>query len=367
MTKLRLRYVHRYRDSRGKLRHYLRRPGLPRVPLPGLPGSQEFMEAYQLGLANMAPTPDVGAQRTRPGSLSALVVRYYRSAEFAGLAATTRRTRRAILEAFRRVNGDQLVATLTREKVRQVMANRASTPHAANNLLKVLRLLMRFAILEGWRNDDPTLGVRSIKTRSDGFHTWTEAEIAAFEAAHQIGTRPRLALALLLYTAQRRGDVVTMGRQDVRDGRLHVRQSKTRARLAIPLHAELRAILDATPSGHLTFLTTAQGKPFTAAGFGNWFGDACRTARLPRGCSAHGLRKAAARRLAEAGATAHEIMAITGHKTLSEVARYTTAASQERLADRAMERIAGPEAEQELANTGTPLAKSDRKPLKRKD
>src|SRR5262249_46397618 len=102
---------------------------------------------------------------------------------------------------------------------------------------------------------DPTAGVRSPKFRSSGFYAWTEEDIAAFEARHSIGSRARLALALLLYTAQRRADVIQMGRQHVRDGLIHVRQSKTGATLAIPVHPDLRAVLDATPADHLTFLT----------------------------------------------------------------------------------------------------------------
>ncbi len=104
---------------------------------------------------------------------------------------------------------------------------------------------------------------------------------------------------------------------------------------------DLQAIIDATPSEHLTFLTTAFGKPFTAAGFGNWFREQCNEAGLPH-CSAHGLRKAAARRLAEAGCTAHEIAAITGHASLREVQRYTKAADQTRLAVAAMDKMRTP-------------------------
>lgn len=84
---------------------------------------------------------------------------------------------------------------------------------------------------------------------------------------------------------------------------------------------------------HLPFLTTAQGKPFgSAASFGNWFGECCRDAGLPKGTAAHGFRKAACRRLAEAGCSASEIMAISGHKSLSEVQRYCSAADQTRMA-----------------------------------
>ena len=103
------------------------------------------------------------------------------------------------------------------------------------------------------------------------------------------------------------------------------------AELAIPVVQELQSIIDAAPAENLTFLVTEFGRPFTAAGFGNWFRERCNEADLPN-CSAHGLRKAAARRLAEIGCTQHEIAAITGHASLSEVQRYTRGADQKRLA-----------------------------------
>ena len=84
---------------------------------------------------------------------------------------------------------------------------------------------------------------------------------------------------------------------------------------------------------------TATGKPFTPTGFGHWFFDRCREAGLTVGLSAHGLRKAMCRRLAEAGCSTHQIMAISGHKTLSEVQRYTKAAEQSRMARQAMEAV----------------------------
>jgi len=140
-----------------------------------------------------------------------------------------------------------------------------------------------------------------------------------------------------LYTGQRRGDVILLGRQHIRDGIVHVRQQKTGIELAIPIHATLATIIAEAPADHLTLLTTQTGKPFSAAGFGNWFRDCCNGAGLSH-CSAHGLRKAAARRLAEAGCTMHEIAAITGHASLSEVQRYTKAADQKRLALSAMEK-----------------------------
>jgi len=165
-----------------------------------------------------------------------------------------------------------------------------------------------------------------------------EVEIATFETRWPIGTRERLALALLLYTGQRRGDVIHMGRQHIAKGAIQLVQHKTKARLSIPIHPELQRVMDGTPSGNMTFLCTSNGKPFTAPGFGNWFREACDTANV-RDCSAHGLRKAAARRLAEAGCSPHQIASVTGHKTLKEVERYTKAANQERLAQDAMRKI----------------------------
>ena len=191
---------------------------------------------------------------------------------------------------------------------------------------------MQLAVDEGYRPDNPTTGIKRIKNKTDGFHTWTEEEIAQFEAHHPIGSKARLALGLLLYTAQRRSDVVRMGRQHVRGGVVHVRQQKTGAMLAIPMHPDLATIIDATPNDHLTYLTTSFGKPFTAAGFGNYFRECCNGAGLPKHCAAHGLRKAAYRRLAEAGCSANVIASISGHSTLAEVARYTKAADQQRMA-----------------------------------
>ena len=125
------------------------------------------------------------------------------------------------------------------------------------------------------------------------------------------------------------------GRSTSVTAHLYVKQEKTGAELVIPIHPELAAVIAATPSGHLTFLTTRFGRPFEGSGFSHWFRGACDQAGLPH-CSPHGLRKAAARRLAEAGCTAHEIGAITGHASLAELVRYTRAADQRRLAEAAM-------------------------------
>ena len=351
------KYTQAFTDRHGKARFYLRKAGCKPVPLPGLPWSPSFMAAYEAALDGEAPRIEIGASRTKPGTINALVVSYFNSMAFQALAPETRRTRRNILERFRAEHGDKRSAMLKREHVNVMFAKKAATRFAARNWLKTVRALMQFAIAEGMLATDPTAGIKNLSGKTDGFRTWNEEDIAAFEARHPIGTRERLALALLVNTAQRRSDVVRMGRQHIRntpDGAvIDVKQQKTGTKLAIPIHPDLQAVLDATPSGHLTFLTTAFGKPFAAAGFTNWFREACNAAGLPRGTSAHGLRKAACRRLAEAGCSANQIAAISGHKSLAEVERYTIAANQERMARMGVETLMAQKTKRRTENCQT--------------
>lgn len=342
MTKIRLKHIHEYRDRHGKVRRYVRLPGRQKVPLPGAPGTEAFMAAYEAALAGeaLSQNVEIGAGRTKPGTVNAAVVSYFNSAAFHAGAPDTRRTRRNILERWRIEHGDKRIALLRPEHIARMVAAKAETPSAARNFLLTLRALMAHCLVQGLIDADPTQGVKRAPIKTAGYRTWTEADIGAFEAKHAIGSRARLALALLLYTAQRRSDVVRLGRQHVRDGLLHLRQQKTGTTLTIPVHPELAAVLEATPSDNLTFLTTAGGKPFSAAGFTNWFREMCNEAGLPKGTSAHGLRKAACRRLAEAGCSANVIAAVSGHASLREVQRYTAAADQARMARSAIETVA---------------------------
>jgi integrase len=333
-------HVQGFIDRHGKPRYYFRRPGYARVSLPGSPWSPEFMAAHEAAMKGEGlQRHEAGADRTLPGTINALCVAFYGSGDFKHLTESTQATYRGILERFRQDHGTKRVALLQREHVLRIVSANVDRPAAAHNLLRMIRLIMKFSVTHGWRRDDPTVGLKSPKMKAGGFYTWSEEDIATFESKHPIGSRARLALALMLYTAQRRSDAIRMGRQHIRDGLLTIKQQKTGTLVEVPVHTDLRAIIDATPSDHLTFLTTDNGKPFTAAGFGNWFREVCREAGLPKGCAAHGLRKAASRRLAEAGCTAHEIMAWTGHKTLREVTRYTEAADRRALAATAIEKL----------------------------
>jgi integrase len=327
------KYVHGFVDRHGKPRFYFRRPGFETKRLRGLPYSSEFMRDYEFAMADQ-PLP-VGAGKVRPGTMTALAISYFASPEFRTLRPSTQRAYRGMIDQICRDHGDKRAADLRREHVVKLMAARAEQPGAANGLRMALRVMMKHAFAIGLRADDPTRDVRAIRVKTDGHHSWTDNEIEQFEQRHPVESRARLALALLLYTGQRRGDVIRMGAQHVRGGTLYVKQEKTGAELAIPMHPDLVAVIAATPSGHLTFLTTTIGGPFAATTFTHWFRRECDKAGLPH-CSAHGLRKAAARRLAEAGCTAHEIGAITGHVSLAELVRYTKAADQRRLAEAAM-------------------------------
>jgi integrase len=338
VTRFRLRYCHSFVDRTGKLRRYVRPPGAKHAtPLPGAPGTAEFMAVYHAALAAAATPAEIGAARTLRGSVSAAIVGYYRDVTFRALAPGTQKMRCAILEQFRARYGERQIAGLQRAHIVNLLGTKK--PFAARNWLKSLRGLMQFLVATEQRPDDPTFGIKLPKARAGEIHTWSEVEIGIYEAHHPVGTRERLALALLLYTAQRRSDVVTMGRQHVQGGALIVRQRKTGKALEIPIHPALAEVLTATVSENLTFLTTAAGKPFSPAGFGNHFRRWWDAAELPKRCSAHGLRKAACRRLAEAGCTAHQIAAISGHASLSEIQRYTKAAEQSKMARAAMATI----------------------------
>jgi integrase len=332
-------YTHNYRDRHGTLRSDFRR-GAVRVALPQPLLGPEYWEAYRMALADFVAgrqpnaRSEIGAQRTKAGSVAAAFIAYTGSASFKNdLASSTQAVHRNILRRWSEAWGDRPLRYLERRHVVGWLNERADTPAAAAVFLKVLRRMMAYCIEIGLLDNDPTQGVKPPKQRGgDGIHSWSEDEIEQYRRHHPLGSNARTALELLIGTAQRRSDVVRMGRQHLRDGTIHVTQQKTGWSGEIPIGPELADALAKVQVGNLTFLTTAWGAPFTAAGFGVRFRSWCNEAGLPAHCSAHGLRKAACRRLAEAGCTVHEIAAISGHVSLAEVQRYTKAVDQARLA-----------------------------------
>jgi integrase len=338
-VRLRLKHLTGDVDRHGNARFYVRLPGRPKVRIRGVPGSEEFMAAYQAALAGKPKTLPRIAVR---GSFRHLCQLYFASLDFRQLDVATQTWRRRTLEAISQQYGEQPVAHLEGRHVRRIVEERADKPSAAKKRLRAMQALFKWALASDEVAKNPTRDVAPVRYLEKGHHTWTLDEVEAYEARHTVGTKARLAMALLLYTACRREDVVRLGRQNIRNDRLRFVQAKNEHRnpvaIDIPLHPDLAAAIEAVPSAHLNFLVTAFGKPFTPAGFGNWFRDRCDESGLSH-CSAHGLRKAAAARLAERGATPHEIMAVTGHRSLEEVERYTREATRAGLADAAMAKL----------------------------
>jgi integrase len=328
LARIRLKYVNSFGNPDRKnaaVRHYFRKRGMSTIPLPGRPGSEEFMAAYAMALAGMseAAKQEIGASRTAPGTIDALIVSYYKSDEWRhGLEEETRKTRRRIIEKFRERHGDTRVGMLAE-------LDKAS---AKRHWLKAIRPLLRHAV-PTMLADDPTLGIAAPKLpKSKGYHSWTDAEIAGYRAIWPCGTQQRLVFEFALETVSRRAEVVRLGRQHVSNGWIRIERLKGSDDVEIEIAPELQAAIDAMPKDNMTFIITTGGKPRSRFGLGNDFAGWAKEAGLPDRCRLHGLKKAGMRRAAEDGATAHELMAHSGHRTLSEVQRYTTAVNNRKLA-----------------------------------
>lgn len=337
--KIKLPHVDRFKDRHGRVRLYYRNKtaGTPRVLLRGPEGSPEFLEDYQAAASGAVTNSK--RKKLSKSSFRWLVEQYYSSADFKTLALNTQKTRRRILDKFCEENGEKRFEMLERKHLLKIRDGMLDRPEAANNLMKAIKRVYFIGNQYGHCEQNPAEKIGKLKSKNpDGFHTWTLDEIEQFKSRHPIGTKARLALSLLLFTGQRRSDVVKMGRQHIQDDFLSVRQQKTGKKLSIPIIPALRAVLDASAVGELTFLVTQHGLAYTANGFGNWFRTVCDEAGLKH-CSSHGLRKAAATALAESGCSDHEIKAITGHSRSEQVAVYTEKVNQKKLAASAMRRL----------------------------
>jgi integrase len=336
------RYVVQDRDRHGNVRVYLRRPGFEKLRMLADPGTPGFDSEYRAGMAANRPQKTAKRPAIPTGTLLAVCMAYYSSADFKRLNVRTRHVRRLILDKLCEQHGSKPVQLMQPKHVRMIRDARAEKPEAANSIVKALRAVFAMATEDGLMRLNPAKEVAYLRSPTDGFHTWSVDEVKRYESHHAIGTAARLALAVMLYTGQRRSDAVQLGPGHIHDGWLTITQVKNRGRkpvsVAMPVIPALRDVIDATACGKSTFIVTAFGKPFTSNGFGNRFRKWCDEAGLPH-CSAHGLRKAAAARLAELGCSAHEIMAVTGHTSLKEVQRYTVEAGRRVMAGSAMGRL----------------------------
>ena len=320
------KYLNEFRDRHGRVRRYFRRPGQRAIALPGEPNSPEFMAAYLDALGKVKPAKP----RASASTFSAVISEYYTSAAFLALAENTRKNRRSFLERIRSRLGDDPVTAMTQEHVAKILSK--LTPAVAHGYWQALHALMAYAVSTGRRKDDPTAGVKRVAVKSEKIHPWVDAEHAQYNASHPLGTMPHLAWALGFYTAQRLGDLITMGPQHVVDGMIHIaKQQKTKAEVWIEIHPELaKATAAMKVTGTKTWLVNERGAPFTDGSFGNAFRRWCNAAGLPQ-CSMHGLRHAGLTWYAECGATAPEIQARGGHKTLAQAQHYIELANKKKL------------------------------------
>jgi integrase len=322
----------------GKANWYVRIGKGPRVRMRADFGTPEFDAEYQAAITGH-PRPAKGAPAA--GSLAWLIGRYRETTGWAALSAATRRQRENIFEQVIETAGAQPIGRISSATIVAGRERRGKTPHQARHFLDAMRGLFRWAREAKLVKTDPTDGVKNLpQKKGPGFRMWTEEDMAAYERRWPIGTRQRVWLDVLSYTGLRRGDAVRLGRAHVRDGVATIKTEKSgfTVTVTLPILPALAATLAAGPCGDLTFISGESGRPLTKESFGNEFRKACRVAGVPG--SAHGVRKIAATRAAENGATVAELEAIFGWHGGGMASHYTREADRVRLAKEAMHKLA---------------------------
>lgn len=329
----RFRHVQVWRDKRTKqVYFYFRKRGAPRVRLPGPYGSEAFRSAYYDAIENKI---EIGADRSKAGSVSAAIAAYYQAPSFKTLADGTKGMRRAILERFRDKFGTLPIGRLEARHVAKYLGN--LSPHAARNHLKGLRGLLQHA------GHDVTAGMKPPKVKSQRHRSWTEAEQAQYRKRHKLGTMARLAFEIAAGTGMATTDICRFGPSHVRDGEWSNPRQKTGVVAMGEILPNLKVALAAMDvTGLATFLVTKRGKAFRANGrdglsacFRTW----CAEAGLPAGLHIHGLRHTMGDTIAEAGGSAHAVAAVLGHASARMAIHYTQGADRKRLARDAMAKL----------------------------
>lgn len=332
MPRPRPKHLHRETTRHGKVVWYVHLPKQPRVRLREPYGSKEFIAEYEAAIEGKKAASE--PRKLGIATLGWLIARYMDSSAWACLGLATQRGRHAIFKRIIETDGDQPFVAFEKKHILAGRERRHKTPAQANNFLKAMRGLFRWAVKSDLAGVDPTKEVETLSVKTDGFHVWTDDEVAAFEARWPIGTRERLALDLLLYTGLRRGDAVQLGRQHVRGGIFKIRTEKNGVWVEAPILPSLARSISASPTGDLSFIAGERGRPLKKGSFGNWFRSACNSAGVPG--AAHGLRKAGATRAAENGATTRELKAIFGWDNDAMPSLYTRTADRARMAKGAM-------------------------------
>jgi integrase len=326
-------HLHRQVSRHGKAVWYVRIGKGPRTRIRSEFGTPEFDAEYRAAIAGTARPRKA---TSGAGTLAWLVERYRETSAWTNLSLATRRQRENILKYVLESASSHPLANITKASVVAGRDRRASTPFQARHFLDTIRGIFRWAVEASLVKVDPTAGVSDPATpKSDGFPPWSEDDVAAFENLWPIGTRQRVWLDVLLYSGLRRGDAVRLGRQHVRNGVATIKTEKTGTEVTLPILPVLAETLAAGPCGDLTFIVGKTARPLTKESFGNAFKDACRAAGI-HNRSAHGLRKIAATRAADRGASEMQLEAIFGWNGGRMASRYTRSANRRRLAIDAM-------------------------------
>lgn len=352
-------YVSRFTDQHGRDRLRFRRKGFPSGYFKAALGTEAFREEYRAFNNPEAPVAAARAAhdaRIEPGSIADLRRQYYAVPVRLGPTETTQRKIRSVLDrgffdgretwpvaGIRFDHLDAMIADRRKPFFNEETKRKEGGDQAAKKLRKELVRLFDFAEKIKMVPATPMKHVAKVKIapadRSPGYYPWSEDDIAKYRERWALGTKQRLAMELLLWTDQRKVDTIHLGPQHVKGRHFVVRQSKTGKTLKLLIADQLRAAIDAMPgSDALCFILTEYGKPFSVKGFGGWFRDQCDAAGLPR-CTAHGLRKAMMRRMAELEMSNSSMKSVSGHSKDEEVSRYVESANQERLATAAITRV----------------------------
>ena len=285
-----------------------------------------------LRVLHINATMDGWRDETIPGSIGDIVCRYRASPDFKRLAASTRKRYMHFLKMLERDCATQPITAIDAAWLYEVRDGMAETPNSADKMLKVLSILLNFAVARGLRQDNPARHVKRIGG-SKPFEPWPDSALERLRAE----ANPRMvwAVELALYTGQRLGDVLAMQWGHIKDGLIEVAQQKTGERLFIPVHPHLGNVLGRIPRVGTNIVHRQDGRRYSRDGFLTMLRREQQRLGLT-GLQFHGLRHTAGRRLAEAGATDREIMAILGHRTASMVSKYTRSAEQKRLAQSAI-------------------------------
>jgi integrase len=355
--------VSAYIDRHGKERFRYRKTGQPVGNFQHPFGTKEF----DLELQRFRNGEKIKVQRYAPGTVGWLAGRYRTSMAFMdGKSAETERNAWAILEKFVTEFANDRIQHFEFSHIEAVLANAVKKrlegkrmvggPHAARNLRGELLPFFRYAVkLKLIPNNPVELSAIPKAPKSSGFHSWTDEEIEQYRDHWPMGTNARLALEIFLWTWARRGDGSTFGRSHLKNGKITYTHAKTGETVTLPAAPQLLEAIEAMPViGAEVFLLTSFGKPYTKAGLGNKMREWCDAAGLPH-CSAHGLRKAAARRSAEHGGTNAGLKAAGGWTTDQQVNTYTRAASREQLAKQAIE----PVIQADLANRSKKVSQKE--------